>query len=327
MRHLTQKDLNTVFALGIVLTLWGMLPACKSEVQVLEADTEIEAEIIDDQGNKISGAILGLFDNEALFKEAVVKRDFASAIQQDTSNTAGVASFTRLTPNVKYYIACKYADSNRFAGISLEFNNSQINNQLALTLRKGSKNFVRIRVVPDDGLLVIYAPSTESKRVPLRVTVNNASVGQLLKTTDVPPAGITDSAALTTQVRKGKATYSVRSTECDWSGTLTIAGGELNYLALPPCQVGTLGFYTRDTTSARFPMSIELNNVEIAAYLQSGTLKATVDCGDSAVAAINRGIGSYVYSVRTADRKCSWIGITNIKLNECTLISLPKCTR
>ncbi|MDX2189005.1 MAG: hypothetical protein SFY32_04005 [Bacteroidota bacterium] len=295
-----------------------LLYACKTEVKKLEFDTQIEATVVDDNSAPLQGVNVGIYNDFSFYQIDIKQLNLLNALQSGQTDGSGKIAFTNLTEGASYWLAVYYNDTNKYKGIDLLYNNKSINNSLAVKPRKGSINYVRLKLEAFEGLVSFSADKSDSARLPLEITVNNTIVGVLSGTRTGPATSFNDNNVLTTAVSKGKFTYYIKSKDCAWSGINTISGAAWIPVHLPPCNGADLGFWSTDTTKAIYPISITLNETDALPNI-TGAILTSPTCNTTRTA------GTYTYYAKAADNSCTWAGQITIKANQCTTINLPKC--
>ena len=315
-----QQLFNIFFPITLLL---AFLTGCKTEVKRESFDTVIQASIYDDKGAKVDGAVVAVFDNYNTYKSSLKSKVTDGAIRVDTS-AGGEILFEKLSPATKYWISAYYIDSTiRIPGAKIGLDNIDINNELALELRKGSVNFIDVKMIPGEGTITFWIGGSDNSRLPLSVIFNNQQVGNITQIFDKEPFP-GQQGALTVTARKGKGTYIIRSNECTWVDTIFVKPGVNRGRFLMPCESGSIAFWSDDTTSSEFPITIVLNTFDKLPDLTT-KFNSDVTLSTSGLNFSNRNKGTYTYSARSSTGKCVWVGRVIIESNKPTLVKLPKC--
>lgn len=320
------KNLNsikTILISQLFLAIILLNNSCKTVVEKVEFDTELEINIKNDLNQPIDSAIVAVYDDYSRFNSDISLGTITSAVST-TISKGGKANFDNLQPNISYWIASFYQDINRIPGVKITFNNIEINNELAIKLRKGSISYVDVRMKPQTGVVTFIAPDSEKKRLPMVVKFNNLNAGNIIKTFETNPSTLIDS-TVHVLATKGRGYYVINSEVCSWYDVTSVLGGMRTFVKLQPCETGNIVFYSDEIATSEYPISLTLNSTERLPALTIGKDHNVQDCGTTNIYKIEKAIGTLTYTARTASGKCFWVGNIEVKLNQCTIIKLPKC--
>jgi hypothetical protein len=299
------------------------ISSCKTVVEKVEFDTEMIVHTFNDQNQPIDSANVAIFDDFQKYKTAILTYDFSQSISTGYSK-GGNMKFDGLAPNVTYYVASYYKDKNKIPGTLIAYDNSEINYQIAIKLRKGSINEVDIQMKPASGVVTFLAPESQKSRFPLTVKFNNSNAGVITKAFVDMPLTLADS-TVHVNAKKGKGYYVVTSSVCSWYGETTVIGGERTSVSLAPCEAGKIAFFVEDTATANYPVKITLNNNDALPNLDKTKANEVTDCNTPNAYFVEKGIGTYTYSARSANGKCVWTGQITVSNDECSIVKLAKC--
>ena len=305
-----------------LLSFFSLLQSCKTVVDKVEFDTELEVSIKNDLNQPIDGAQVAVYNSYTNFSKDILLGSVTGAIQTVNSQ-GGKAHFDNLEPEISYWIAAFYTDINKIAGARILYNNNEINNELAIKLRKGSISYVDVKMKPQEGVVTFIAPGSEKGRLPLTVKFNSSFEGNITKTFDANPLTLVDS-TIHVLATKGKGYYVINSAACSWYDVTTVVGGQRTFVKLSPCEAGNIAFYCDDITPTEYPISISLNSQDVAPLTIDNAHDA-VDCTTANLYRIEKASGSVTYSARSKSGKCVWVGKVEITTNQCTIVKLPKC--
>ncbi|MDX2197240.1 MAG: hypothetical protein NW207_12570 [Cytophagales bacterium] len=306
---------------GTYIALICIAICCKTQTEKVEFDTQIVARVIDDQGKGINGATVALYDQKIKFDTDINTGTPANALY--SAPTFGDdTTFKNLTPEVKYWIAVFYKDTTRIPKYSINVNNSNINNEFAVIVRKGSINYVRIKILPQEGLVTFYAKTPDNQRLPLSVTINKIAVGNITQTYDVIPT-YSSAGVVTYLTKKGLINYNVSSADCAWQGQISITGGNTHFVELTPCESGTLAFWSDIAAPTEYPIEISLPQLNETYTINAPLTNAT--CSTPGLLKTNKAAGEYTYKATTKSGNCTKVGVADVRVNECMIIKIEGC--
>lgn len=326
---------KTIFKIGqcfIFLLFISIFYSCKTEVLKKEYDTEMVVSVVtevDGVTKPLANATVAIFDKLEDYTASIRSRKPIKPVQQLLTDANGVLTFNDLSSETDIWVAAFYKDTTVFVGKTLLYDNDKVNFELVEKFRKGSVNKVTIKLIPADGV-VSFIASTVQPSFPVDFYISYDSLTVLSKT-DV----------VSSVAKKGTQTWRAKSAECDWYGTVNVEGGKNSLVQLPPCQTGTLGFYSLDQRLELYPITIRFASpsgvLEDVAQINSAYLSNPngVTCDsidfngspDYAGVKFIKGNGFYNYDAISADNNCRWVGRISVNVGGCATELLNVCQK
>lgn len=307
---------------SIVLLCLGIISSCVTEIIPEPAPTKIAVTVRNDQGNRVNGVSVYLFDNEEDFEDAKRSGDISNRIKEGiTESDSNALAFDNLNYNADYYIFVSYRDRSRFIDLD-NFTGSYIVPKEVL-YQETTTN-IQVDLLPARSTISFYTGSSPAAQFPITIFFGNDSIGVINDNTSGTPSPTNDQTALTYKISSGDAWYARSSKGCFWAGEITVDGTEsYEPIELSECNAGTVTFWVSENNADLLPIDVTIDGIDHAGTLSS-TGEAT-DCFAGSGLSIGRASGTYNYTARSTSSNCNWSGTIDIIEGGCQTIELETC--
>ena len=308
----------------VILTAFWLLGSCVSDPVTTALSTEIAVTVQDTFGTPLNAADVYIYDNVDAFNQTISSGTPAGFVSQaQTAN--GVATLTKLSPSILYYIYAAFKDFTIYPGTYITSDNSEENFTLKNKLTIGSLSSVHIVVKPIEGLITFWTAGTNGAVLPIDLFIGTTQAGTLNTSTSSAPAPFA-TGALTVRARKGNRTFEGKSASgCLWANVINLGSAQSVTYQLETCSVGTIAFYTGSSNAAKLPITLKLNANDALSSLSTAVSSVPSNCSAANIVNAFRVPGTFTYEAISVSGNCVWTGTFILNANQCLLIPLPTC--
>lgn len=306
--------------LGFIL-VW-VLAGCQ-QTQTITYDLSIINILVkDDLGKPVSGAIVRMYDDVNNYTSALSTGNDANFVSKTITDTTGKTFFTNLNTQKNYYFLVTYKDRARFS----DLDNSGQQYEFSKYLVKGSTTFAEINLKPAKSVFSFYAGTQIQSHIPIKIFINNDSIGTINTTVSTAPTLNTTNGPLQYRLSQGTNNWYAKSAlGCIWTGSLQVTGAEnFTPIALSACNAGSVSFYVDSANTSNLPIKVTLNQNDVLGTLTNYLATSPGKCFAVGSVTAARDTGSYTYTAESLNSSCVWSGTVKISFN-CNVIYLPKC--
>jgi len=292
-----------------ILLLIG-LACCKTKTNVVTPPIQLDITVLDTNAKPLTFKVpFYLFNNISAYSNASAYYTGTGNIATDTT-VNGKCVFTGLASGTtNYYVYAHYKDttvlkypyyidydnSDNYSISSVFFNSPSSTSTPTVT---GS-----IIMKPRDGLVGFWTQDINKGTLPIKIIVDNDAfgTGPLNATITTQPSSYRSAGLINGLIKNGTHKYYATSTNgsgCVWEETeFIVKGGENFTIQLPPCNSGTLIFWSSDTTQANYPIVITANG-KVRGTLTK-PLTAAPDCASAEASVSDAGGTVYIYEAQS----------------------------
>lgn len=314
----------------LVMSLFLLTCNKKKEGPCIHDEAALYITVIDNNGVKIGGAVINVFDNYSSYESAKgAKNDTSFATFTGFSNAATEAELL-VSPYIEQWILVTYYDS-----IQQKYLSSENNFSVMSALQSCSDYYITVQLDPVGGVVSFWSPSAQN--IPITVKFNGITDSLTGTTLTVPvsPSNPGEPQSLNFPVNAGTYSYQATSADgCSWQGEVIITDGQFIAIQLAPCERALVAFYFNSLSAIptdKQNITIFIDNNPVAAGTLTGMYSGapiTNSCQGSPVMPnilyvyMEPGV-AHTYKAETVPGSnsipCIWTGTTSVLSTDCNL--------